>query len=377
VKILFAVPYFAPRTGGLESYAWHLAQGLRAAGAEVVVVCGDGVPAVRRERLDGLVVYRLPIWRTVSNTPVHPAWPWQLRRILRAERPDVVNAHAPVVFMVDAAALAVGRIPFVVTYHAATLDKPGNLGIRAATRAYREIQRLTLGRADAVVAVSPYVRDALRRWARKTHVVSNAVPAVAAAPPETAGDGLAFVASLQRTHSWKGLDQLLEALDQHRRRYGEAPRLTVIGDGDDRPRYEQRVRELGLTAAVTFTGRLSPAERDQVLRGVRALVACPSTANDAFPTVLLDAWAQGVPVVATAIGALPSLVEDGTTGLLARPGDPDDLVRVLHEMLTDPDRARRLGENGRRRVAEEFTWPTQVRRMADLLATVVADRGRR
>ena len=279
--------------------------------------------------------------------------------------------------MVDAAALAVGRIPFVVTYHAATLDKPGNLGIRAATLAYRGVQRLTLGRADAVVAVSPYVRDALRRWARKTHVVSNAVPAVAAAPPQTAGAGLAFVAGLQRTHSWKGLDGLLDALDQYRRRYGEAPRLTVVGDGDDRPRYEQRARELGLTAAVTFTGWLAPAERDQVLRGVRALVACPRTANDAFPTVLLDAWAQGVPVVATAIGALPSLVEDGTTGLLARPHDTDDLVRVLHEMLTDPDRARRLGENGRRRVAEEFTWPTQVRRMADLLAAVVADRGRR
>jgi rhamnosyl/mannosyltransferase len=378
VKILFAAPYFAPRTGGMETYVWHLAQGLRAAGAEVVVVCGDAVSSVRREHLDGLVVYRLPIWRTVSNTPVHPAWPWLLRRILRAERPDVVNAHAPVVFMVDAAALAVGRVPFIVTYHAATLDKPGGLGMRATIRAYRAIQRLTLGRADAVVAVSPYVRDALGRWAGKTHVVPNAVPAVAATPPETAGDGLAFVANLQRTHSWKGLDLLLDALDRYRRHHGgEAPRLTVVGDGDDRPRYEQRVRELGLTAAVTFTGSLPPAERDRALRGVRALVACPTTANDAFPTVLLEAWAQGVPVVATEIGALPSLVQEGVTGALARAGDPDDLARALHEVLTDPERARTLGENGRRRVAAEFTWPTQARRMLDLLAAVAVEpRGR-
>ncbi|MGW4945523.1 glycosyltransferase family 4 protein [Actinoplanes sp. NPDC004185] len=377
MKILLAAPYFAPRTGGMETYAWHLAQGLRAAGAEVVVVCGDDVPAVRREHLDGLVVYRLPIWRTVSNTPVHPAWPWLLRRILRAERPDVVNAHTPVVFMVDAAALAVGRVPLVVTYHAATLDKPDGLAMRATTLAYRAVQRLTLGRADAVVAVSPYVRDGLRRWADKLHVVPNAVPAVAAAPPEAAGDGLAFVAGLQRTHSWKGLDLLLDALERYRRRYGgSAPRLTVIGEGDDRPRYERRVLELGLTAAVTFTGRLPPAERDRVLRGVRALVACPTTANDAFPTVLLEAWAQGVPVVATAIGALPSLVEEGRTGALARAGDPDDLARVLHGVLTDADRARALGENGRRRVAAEFTWPTQARRMIDLLAAV-AGPGRR
>lgn len=377
MKILLTAPYFAPRTGGLETYVWHLAQGLREAGTEVVVVCGDNVRSVRREHLDGLVVHRLPIWRTVSNTPVHPGWPWLLRRIIRAERPDVVNAHAPVVSMVDATALAVGRLPFVVTYHAATLDKPGSPVMRVVTAAYRGAQRLTLGRADAIVAVSPYVRDALHRWAGKTHVVSNAVPAVGAPASETPGDGLAFVAGLQRSHSWKGLDLLLDALHRYAGRHGDAPRLTVVGDGDDRPRYERRVRELGLGAAVTFTGRLSPAERDRVLRTVRALVACPTTANDAFPTVLLDAWAQGVPVVATAIGALPSLVADGTTGVLARAGDPADLARALHRMLTDADLAHKLGENGRQLVAQEFTWPTQVGRMSELLAAVVAGRGRR
>jgi glycosyltransferase involved in cell wall biosynthesis len=377
VKILVTAPYFAPRTGGLETYVRHLAQGLRATGAEVVVVCGDDVPAVRRDELDGLVVYRLPIWRTVSNTPVNLTWPWLLRRIIRAERPAVVNAHAPVVFMVDATALAVGRLPFVVTYHAATLDKPGSPALRLVTAAYQVVQRLTLGRADAVVAVSTYVQQALGRWAGKTHVVSNAVPAVAAGPPETTGDGLAFVASLQRTHSWKGLDLLLDALVRYRERHSGAPALTVIGEGDDRPRYERRVAELGLAGAVRFTGQLSPAERDTVLRTVRALVACPTTANDAFPTVLLDAWAQGIPVVATAIGALPSLVDDGTTGVLARAGDADDLVRALHELLSDGDLARKLGENGRQRVAQEFTWPVQVRRMTDLLDAVIADRARR
>ena len=112
-------------------------------------------------------------------------------------------------------------------------------------------------------------------------------------------------------------------------------------------------------------------------RTVRALVVCPSTANDAFPTVLLEAWAQGAPVVATDIGALPSLVVDGTTGALARAGDPGDLARALHEVLSDADLARKLGENGRHLVAQEFTWPIQVGRMTDLMAAVIAARGRR
>lgn len=376
MKILIATPYFHPRTGGLETYAWHLAHGLRAAGVQVVVVCGDAVPAVRRELLDGLVVYRLPIWRTVSNTPLHPGWPWMLWRILRAERPDVINAHTPVVFMVDAVALVAGRRPLVVTYHAAQLAKDGGLGMRVLIRAYEVVQRLTLARADAVVAVSPYVRDRLDRGRRRTHLVSNAVPAVGG-PNDSAGDGLVFIASLQRTHAWKGLDPVLDALGRHRDRYGEPPRLTVLGDGDDRARYEARVDRLGLRAAVTFAGQVCAAERDRVLRRTRLLVAYPTTANDAFPTVLLDAWAQGVPVVVAAVGALPSLVDEGVTGMLARPDDPDDLVRAWRVLLDDAERARTLGENGRRRVAAEFTWPTQLDRMTELLRAVTAGRGGR
>lgn len=376
MKIVIATPYFHPRTGGLETYAWHLAQGLRAAGMNVVVVCGDTVDAATREQADGLIVYRLPIWRTVSNTPVHPGWPWMLRRIIRAERPDVINAHTPVVFMVDAAALAAGRRPFVVTYHATALLKPGSVALSAITRGYLLVQRLTLRRADAIVAVSAHVRSALGRWHGKTHVVSNAVPAVAP-PLDNAGTGLVFIASLQRTHAWKGLDLVLEALAGYADRYGDAPRLTVLGDGDDRPRYEDRVHRLGLRAAVRFAGQVPPIERDRLLRAARALVAYPSTANDAFPTVLLDSWAQGVPVVAAAIGALPSLVEDGATGLLARPNDPADLARVLRILLCDAALARNLGENGRRRVAADFTWPAQIDRMTDLLRAVATGRGGR
>jgi glycosyltransferase involved in cell wall biosynthesis len=366
VRVLIASPYFTPRTGGLETYVEHLAHGLADAGHEVVVVCGDDVPAVRRERLAGLTVYRLPIWRTLSHTPIDPRWPLWLRRIIVAERPDVLTAHAPVVFMVDALALVAGRRPFVITWHAATLDKPAAPLLAAVTRAYGFAQRLTFRRADRIVAVSPYVADRLARWSAKTRVVSNAVPAVAGPRPDP-GTGFAFVASLRVAHAWKGLDLVLDALAAYRREHGHAPALTVLGDGDDRPRYERRVAELGLTGAVTFTGHVAPPERDRLLRTVRALVAYPVTGNDAFPTVFLDAWAQGVPVVAAAIGPIPSLVADGRTGLLVEPGDPAALAAVLRRVDTDGPLAAGLGEAGRALVAREYTWPAQVAKMESVL----------
>ena len=373
MKVLIATPYFHPRTGGLETYAWHLVHGLLARGVEAVVVCGDDVASPTRGELDGLPVYRLPIWRTAFNTPLHPAWPRWLRRIIAVERPDVVNAHMPVVFMGDTAALAAGRRPFVVTYHAATLVRPGGFMLRALTGAYLLVQRATLWRADAIVAVSPYVRQVLVRrfpqWRDKVHVVSNAVPAVGP-PVTTAGEGLLFIASLKPTHNWKGLPLVLEALARYRDRYGAPPRLTVLGDGEDRQRYQRLAAGLHLEHVVDFVGQVPPGQRDTLLRRSRALVAYPTTANDAFPTVLLDAWAQGVPVVAAAIGALPSLVRDGSTGLLARPHDPTHLADVLHTVVAEPGRAMAMGSRGRAMVAQEYTWPVQVTRMLDVLQAV-------
>ena len=330
-----------------------------------MVVCGDHVPRPVRSDHQGLTVHRLPIWRTLSHTPIDPRWPRWLRRIIAAEQPDVLNAHAPVVFMADAVALVAGRRPFVVTWHAATLDKPAAPLLAAVTRAYTAVQRLTFRRADRIIAVSPYVQQALGRWSAKTRVVPNAVPAVAA-PRPAAGEGLVFIASLRVAHAWKGLDLLLDTLAGYRTRYGPPPVLTVMGDGDDRPRYERRVAELGLSSVVRFAGHVPPAERDRLLRAARVLVACPVTANDAFPTVLLDAWSQGVPVVAAAIGPIPSLVDDGRTGLLVAPGEPAPLAAALHRLVTDAGLAGALGEAGRQLVAREYTWPPQITRTLDV-----------
>lgn len=361
MKVLIATPYFWPRVGGMENYARSLALGLAEAGWEVAVVCGD--PAVQgpvRTEVDSLAVWRLPIWKVVSNTPVNPAWWWWLRRIIRLERPDVINTHTPVPFMADVVTWAAGRRPVVVTYHAATLVKPGGIAMSLITRGYLAVQWLTLSRARAIIAISSYVSEQLPRWRGKTTVVTNAVSGVGAARTAP-GAGLVFVNNLEPTHRWKGLELLLDALAVLKRE-GAAIRLTVVGDGADRPRYEEYVRELGLDELVRFAGMRRGAERDALIRQAAALVLYPTTANDAFPTVLLEAWAQGAAVVAAAIGALPSLVQDGVTGMLVEPNNAVALAHRLRAAMADPGYLVVLGEAGRQLVAREYTWPMQLRR---------------
>jgi glycosyltransferase involved in cell wall biosynthesis len=370
MKVLIAAPYFWPQVGGMESYARFLAQGLAELDCEVVVVCGDrAVSRPTKDEVDGHVVWRLPVWRVVSNTPVNLAWWRQLRQIIRAERPDVINAHTPVPFMVDMVTLAAGSIPVVVTYHAATLFKPGSALMTAVITSYLAVQRLTLTRAKAIIAVSPYVRERMTRWQSKTVVVPNAVTDVAAAR-ETAGTGLAFVSNLEPTHSWKGLDLLLDAV-AILKRDGLAVSLTVVGDGADRPRYEQRVQALDLTGQVRFTGRLDGSDRDALVRRAAAVVLYPTTANDAFPTVMLEAWAQGAPVIAASIGPLPSLVEDGVTGVLVESANATALARTLRTALADEAHLRALGEAGRQLVLREYTWPLQAERTRAVLKAVI------
>jgi glycosyltransferase involved in cell wall biosynthesis len=361
VRVLIATPYFWPRIGGMENYARFLALGLAEAGWEVTVVCGDvTVQRPVRTQVDNLGIWRLPIWKVVSNTPINPAWYWWLRRIIQIERPDVVNAHTPVPFMVDVVTWAAGKRPVAITYHAATLLKPDGLAMNLITRGYLAMQWLTLGRARAIIAVSPYVSEQLERWRSKITVVSNAVAEVGASRT-TPGSGLIFVNNLEPTHRWKGLDLLLDALAILKRET-TAITLTVVGDGTDRPRYEQRVRELGLDQMVRFAGLRAGPERDAFIRQAAALVLYSTTANDAFPTVMLEAWAQGTTVVAAAIGSLPSLVEDNVTGLLVEPNNADALADRLRAAMADPAHLASLGEAGRQLVAEKYTWPGQVAR---------------
>jgi len=361
VRVLIATPYFWPRIGGMENYARFLARGLAEAGWEVTVVCGDvTVQRPVRTQVDNLAVWRLPIWKVVSNTPINLAWCWWLRRIIQIERPDVVNAHTPVPFMVDVVTWAAGKRPVAITYHAATLFKPDGLAMNLITRGYLLMQRLTLGRARAIIAVSPYVSEQLERWRSKITVVSNAVTEVGA-PRTTPGSGLIFVNNLEPTHRWKGLDLLLDALAILKRETTTIT-LTVVGDGTDRPRYEQRVRELGLDHMVRFAGLQAGPERDAFIRQAAALVLYSTTANDAFPTVMLEAWAQGATVVAAAIGSLPSLVDNDVTGLLVEPNNADALADRLRAAMADPAHLASLGEAGRQLVAEKYTWPGQVAR---------------
>ena len=151
----------------------------------------------------------------------------------------------------------------------------------------------------------------------------------------------------------KGVAYLLQALRLVR---DTTPyHLTFV----DRPQEELKlaprlVQRYGLGARVRFTGRITTVELVRHYNRAEMLV-CPSL-YEGFGLPAGEAMACGLPVAATTGGALPEVVEDGVTGILVPPGDAPALAEAIRTLMSDPDLRRRMGQAGRERVLEKFSW---------------------
>ena len=113
MKAIVVTPYYSPKVGGLEIYAQQLNVALKKRQQwDIIVVTSNHTGAKTIvETVDGITVYRLGRLLKFSNTPLNPLWPFMMKRIFAAEKPDVILAHTPVPSLADAARIAAGNIP--------------------------------------------------------------------------------------------------------------------------------------------------------------------------------------------------------------------------------------------------------------------------
>lgn len=375
MRVLTVTPYYNPEGGGLERYAHEIGSRLAADGHDVRALSFT-TGSARTDEQDGVAVERLEPLARLGNTPIHPSFPLQAGRRIERHEPDVVLAHTPVPFPAESAYLAARRhdVPFVLTYHAGQLRGGSPLfdGLAAADR--WTLQRLMLAGADRLVAVSPHVRDqALDGHQDRTTVIPPGVDTERFFPAERdREDRVLFVGPLDSAYRWKGIDVLLEALPRVRGRRPDAE-LTIVGDGD---RYEDLAEHAEATSTpIDLLGRVSDQQLVEAYRQADVTVL-PSTSDaESFGMVLAEANACGCPVVASDVGGVSSFVRDGENGLLAQPGDPEDLAAKITRVLEDPEQARRMGQRGREIVLEDHDWDELTDRMDRVLHAATRQHG--
>jgi glycosyltransferase involved in cell wall biosynthesis len=363
-RLAVVAPHFHPRIGGAEHYAFRIASGFNVLDGYEVVVFTSHDRGLRTvvEVQNGLTVFRFSRWVRISNTPVSPLWSWQMRRAMASNRIDIVNAHAPVPVMAEAAALACGKRPLVLTYHSGSMlkNKPiADVLIRVYER--RVLPHL-LRRADAVVSVSPAVTSRLPLDApEKTFLVPPGVDSSIFVPGDDDAEGaptLLFVGRIERTSAWKGIDILLEAFALLLRKLPEA-RLILVGDGDAVEDHRNTAASLGILDQTEFRGALRGNALVEAYQQASVFVLPSTTESEASPMTLTEAMACKKPVVASAVGGVPFMIDDGRDGLLVPPGDPERLAAACLRLLIAPELATAMGERAYQRV-KSLTWASRL-----------------
>jgi glycosyltransferase involved in cell wall biosynthesis len=178
-----------------------------------------------------------------------------------------------------------------------------------------------------------------------------------------------IVVAVGRFSPEKGMDVLIEAF-QLLLRQVEGTHLILVGDGQERKAIEAQVQNLGLSDKVHFTG-YTKTPGDYVAEA--DVVALPSR-SEGIPNTVLEAMAIGLPVVATAVGGVPEIIQDGLNGRLVPPSQPALLANALAEVLSKPELHRRLSLAGRQRVSDAFSIEARVRKLLALYQDVLDER---
>jgi len=351
-----------PAIGGQELVVDALAREYTNQGHDVVVLA----PTPRRRFVanDRRLPYRVIRHRRFLSTRRLIEWyQYPLLKLHREFPFEVLHCHSvhPCGYL---GALCQDRLQaaLVLTSHGGDIREGGARILKpgAQSRAITALRR-----ADAVVSISGFTTQALRRLEPSTRIaeIQNGVDLSpfdnpVARPPELdprirAGQ---YVLFLGRLHPRKGVDILLEAWAASLAKTDSDMMLVIAGDGGERDALANQAARLGILPSVCFLGPVAGPNKTWLLQNARC--GCmPSRDWEAFPLVIMEAFAAGKPMIGTRIRGLEDLITHGRTGWLVEPESPVELAAALRKMSLDNRALQNYGANARR-TALDYGWPS-------------------
>jgi glycosyltransferase involved in cell wall biosynthesis len=244
---------------------------------------------------------------------------------------------------------------------------------------YEWLDRMHLRFMDRVIAVSQAQAEKVRACGvndARINVIPNSIDPERFADPDPRyrtrmeryfRHGVSLViGAAGRFSPEKGFDVLIQAAATVMEACPEVG-FVLFGDGPEKANLQARISMLGLNGAVVMAG--FRGDLDRYLPQLDLFVL--SSHTEGMPNVVLEACAAGVPVVATAVGGTPEVIDDESSGWLVQPGDPAQLAQRILDAVECPERMRDVAFNGRQKVLEEFSFDAQADQYLELLETIV------
>lgn len=375
--LLLLAGEFPPFTGGIARTAAQLAKAFAQHGVAVTVIAPHYLgndPAFDRSqpyRLLRLPFLRFPYLRMIPMTPFIVA-------MAAKTDPDWVIAMRATREGIPAAVIKkVLRVPFVTFAHAWEFLRfaPHSLAWRVC--------RFIYDQAEGIAAISSATKAALVERGlspSKVFVVYLGVDMEMMANGKDFSDadrmklnGHRILLTVGRLVPRKGVDKVLEALPLVLKQHPEV-RYVIVGDGPDRQRLQRLAQEIGVADCVIFTGRVPDVKPYLRACDIFVLPTREERRGDieGFGLVYLEAAAMGKPVVASPVGGAAEAVVAEQTGLFVNPFDPQEIASAVCRLLNSPELARQMGEAGRQRVLQEFTWERTALRLLTMMGEAKA-----
>lgn len=396
--------------GGTETVVLETSRRLLAAGHETRLVCPNALDSRASETVEGLSVERVPYFYPYFGLSSEDRDALDRKggnmfsaslfwRLMRQPAPDVYHLHTGKrIGGIVRTVARLRRVPYVVSIHGGVADVPADERATWTEPTQGAFEwgkalgwlvgsRRVLEDAAAVICVGRREAELLREALPRTRVLHlpNGVDV------ERFGHGsrsafrerfgiperARLIASVGRIDPQKNQLGAVEVLDSVRHAHPDAHLLLVghVTDPAYRARVEERVREKGLESRVTLIPGLD-ARSDELVGAYRAadLFLLPSL-HEPFGIAIVEAWAAGIPVVASRVGGIPGFVEHGTDALLYAPDRLDEAARLVGRVLSDASLATRIAEAGAAEAVLQFGWDRITRELLSVYRSVIAARG--
>ena len=361
MRVVMLSNSFPPEVGGIQEHVSNLAQTLARQGHQLKIVTVRRNKSERvRDTFAGLDVTRVPhlnLPKTLTAQYLAVTTALLIARRIRGQA-DVVHYHT---FWPDAfTAFIVNKfMPTVYTAH------ESRFLIMAEQPKSKRWLKLALRPFQGILAPSTELLEVTRQLgvsAERSAFIANAVDANKFRPDVTRGTVRArygipmdhyLILCPRRLVPKNGLEFLIESLPLIRRRFSDVSVL-IAGDGPEKEKLQARARELGFQDSVIFAGNQDNNDLPWFYADAD-IVAIPSL-KEATSIAGLEAMASARAVVATNVGGLPEIIEDGVSGLLVPPRDPGALSVAIARLLETPELRKQLGLAARSCVERKFTW---------------------
>lgn len=373
MRIAQVAPYFHPHIGGVESHVLNLSKGLVKNGHEVTVYTSLVKGAKVNEIYEGISIRRVKPFKTLYTTPITP----KLKKNIIQESHEVIHAHfpPPLASYYAFKASKKTKTPFVLTYHC-DLELQGFPG-----KVIKAIYRITLGNSTLknsdriIVTTRTYAATSRDLWKFEPCVIPNAIDPTIFNPDIEKGqimenhrlDESKIILYVGRLRYHKGLEYLIESAQYTEKNV----KYLIVGGGEFKSKLKNLVHKRKLENRVIFAGEVPNSELPKYYAACDIFVLPSISRLEAFGIVGLEAMASGKPVIISDIPGVREVINDGVEGLLVEPMNAKDLAEKITQLLSDADLRKKMGENGRRKVNEDFTWDKVVRQVEEVYSEVV------